>query len=46
MERAKHYRSPSFVRPEVMNVDAIHAALGVAFTAVWLLVGQIVVGSR
>ncbi len=29
-----------------MNVDAIHTALGLAFTAVWLLVGQIIVGSR
>ena len=29
-----------------MNADAIHAALGVAFTAVWLIVGQIVVGNR
>ena len=24
-----------------MNVDAIHAALGLTFTAIWLLVGQI-----
>ncbi len=29
-----------------MNVDAIHAALGIAFTAIWLLVGQILVGGR
>lgn len=29
-----------------MNVDAIHTALGLAFTAVWLLVGQILVTSR
>lgn len=29
-----------------MNADAIHTALGLVFTAVWLLVGQIVVGSR
>jgi hypothetical protein len=29
-----------------MNVDALHAALGIAFTAIWLLVGQILVSSR
>jgi hypothetical protein len=29
-----------------MNADAIHTALGLAFTAIWLLVGQIIVGSR
>ena len=29
-----------------MNVDAMHAALGVAFTFVWLFVGQILVGNR
>lgn len=29
-----------------MSVDALHAALGVLFTFVWLLVGQIIVGSR
>jgi hypothetical protein len=29
-----------------MNADAIHAALGLTFTAIWLLVGQILVGSR
>ncbi|SMP47546.1 hypothetical protein SAMN06265222_102311 [Neorhodopirellula lusitana] len=29
-----------------MNVDAVHTAFGVAFTFVWLLVGQIMVGGR
>ncbi|TWU22173.1 hypothetical protein Pla52o_32270 [Novipirellula galeiformis] len=29
-----------------MNVDTLHAALGITFTAVWLVVGQILVGSR
>ncbi|KAA1262567.1 hypothetical protein LF1_51340 [Rubripirellula obstinata] len=29
-----------------MNVDAMHAALGLSFTFVWLLVGQILVGNR
>ncbi len=29
-----------------MNIDAIHAALGITFTAIWLLVGQILVASR
>lgn len=29
-----------------MNVDAIHAALGLIFTFVWLVVGQIIVGNR
>ena len=29
-----------------MNVDTLHAALGIAFTAVWLLVGQILVAGR
>lgn len=30
----------------MINADTIHAALGVVFTAVWLLVGQILVGGR
>ncbi len=30
----------------MINADAIHAALGLVFTAVWLLVGQILVASR
>lgn len=29
-----------------MNADTIHAALGLTFTAVWLFVGQILVGNR
>ena len=29
-----------------MNVDALHAALGFAFTLVWLFVGQILVTNR
>ncbi|WP_261340350.1 hypothetical protein [Novipirellula maiorica] len=29
-----------------MNADTLHAALGITFTAVWLVVGQILVGSR
>jgi hypothetical protein len=29
-----------------MNADTIHTALGIAFTAIWLIVGQIVIGSR
>ena len=29
-----------------MNVDAMHTALGLTFTFVWLLVGQILVGNR
>ncbi len=29
-----------------MNVDTMHTALGLIFTAVWLLVGQILVGNR
>ncbi len=29
-----------------MNVDAVHTALGLAFTFVWLFVGQILVGNR
>ncbi|TWU01421.1 hypothetical protein Pla100_11480 [Neorhodopirellula pilleata] len=34
--------------PEVrnMNVDAVHTAFGVAFTFIWLLVGQILVNGR
>lgn len=27
-----------------MNADAVHTALGLAFTFIWLLVGQIIVG--
>ena len=30
----------------MIGVDALHAAFGVIFTAVWLLVGQILVGGR
>jgi len=30
----------------MITADTIHAALGLAFTAIWLLVGQILVGSR
>ncbi|TWU59060.1 hypothetical protein Poly51_18450 [Rubripirellula tenax] len=29
-----------------MHVDAIHTALGLTFTFVWLFVGQILVGNR
>lgn len=29
-----------------MPVDTLHAALGIAFTCVWLIVGQILVASR
>ena len=29
-----------------MNVDAMHAALGLSFTIIWLVVGQIVVTNR
>jgi hypothetical protein len=29
-----------------MPVDAMHATLGIVFTFVWLIVGQILVGSR
>jgi hypothetical protein len=29
-----------------MHPDAIQAALGIAFTFVWLLVGHILIGSR
>ena len=29
-----------------MSVEALHATLGFAFTLVWLLIGQILVGCR
>ncbi|QEG38534.1 hypothetical protein UC8_04910 [Roseimaritima ulvae] len=29
-----------------MSVDAIHAALGLAFMGIWVLVGQILVTDR
>ncbi len=29
-----------------MPVDTIHATLGIVFTFIWLIVGQILVGSR
>ena len=45
MERANRYRS-LFFEAQLMNADAIHAALGLTFTAIWLLVGQILVGNR
>ena len=34
------------IEAQMMNADAIHAALGLTFTAIWLLVGQILVGNR
>lgn len=45
MERANRYRS-NFLEAQIMNADAIHAALGLTFTAIWLLVGQILVANR
>ena len=33
-------------RPSTMPVEIVHTALGVAFTAVWLVVGQIMVACR
>ena len=30
----------------VLNVDAMHTAFGLAFTTVWILVGQILVANR
>ena len=30
----------------LMNVDAIHTTLGLAFTIVWLMVGQIIVAKH
>lgn len=38
----------SLLIPEVsiMNVDAFHAAFGLTFTFVWLIVGQIIVDGR
>jgi hypothetical protein len=30
----------------MMSADAIHAALGLTFTFVWLMVGQVLVASR
>ncbi len=29
-----------------MSVETLHATLGLAFTVVWLLIGQILVGCR
>lgn len=29
-----------------MPIDTVHATLGIAFTFIWLIVGQILVGSR
>lgn len=29
-----------------MSVDAMHAALGIAFTGIWLLIGQILAGDH
>ncbi|QDV61465.1 hypothetical protein [Crateriforma conspicua] len=46
MERAKTTPVPTLPRPMLMNPDAFHAALGLTFTFVWLMVGQIIVGSR
>lgn len=45
---ASERSSVSLAKPEVfkMNVDAVHTAFGVAFTFVWLLVGQIIVDGR
>src|SRR6056297_2266621 len=32
-----------FLKARIMNADTLHAALGLTFTFVWLLVGQILV---
>lgn len=45
MERANRYRSP-LLEAQIMSADTIHAALGLTFTAIWLLVGQILVANR
>jgi hypothetical protein len=29
-----------------MSVDTLHATLGIVFTCIWLIVGQILVGGR
>ncbi len=29
-----------------MHPDTLQAALGIAFTVIWLIIGQILVGSR
>lgn len=48
LEVASEQFLTNFCWPEVlvMNVDAVHTAFGVAFTFVWLLVGQIIVDGR
>lgn len=47
MERANERPVSLFNgRPTAMNADAVHAALGLTFTFVWLMVGQILVGNR
>ena len=46
MERANPIPFPLIEARVLMNVDTLHAALGLAFTAVWLLVGQILVAGR
>lgn len=35
-----------FQARKMLNIDAVHAALGFTFTAVWLLVAQIIVTDR
>jgi hypothetical protein len=45
MERANRYRS-LLLEAQIMSADTIHAALGLTFTAIWLLVGQILVANR
>ena len=43
-ERPSSYDSLS--PRSIMSADAIHATLGIVFTGIWLLVGQILVGDR
>jgi hypothetical protein len=44
---ANHATIPFAQRPTTMfNADTVHTALGLIFTAVWLMVGQILIGSR
>jgi hypothetical protein len=42
----RSHPSPLSCEANAMPVDAIHATLGIVFTFIWLVVGQILVGSR
>jgi hypothetical protein len=40
------YPISALIEARFMSVDTLHATLGITFTFIWLIVGQILVASR